>query len=69
MQEKNTTKSKDKSKDKKKEIRKVSQTKMDSTKLTQNKEIPTAVTTDFDADFDFVFLSKTHMTIGRVFVY
>ena len=69
MQEKNTTKSKDKSKDKKKEIRKVSQTKMDSTKLTQNKEIPTAVTTDFDADSYFVFLSKTRMTIGRVFVY
>ena len=42
---------------------------MDLTKLTQNKEIPIVVTTNFDADFDVIFLSKIHMTIGRVFVY
>ena len=39
-----------KSKKKKKEIEKVSQTKMDLTKLTQNEEIPIVVTTDFDVD-------------------
>ena len=44
--EKNTTKSKKK----KKEIEKVSQAKMDLTKLTQNEEIPTVATTNFDAD-------------------
>ena len=43
------TKSKKKKK-KKKEIEKVSQTKMDLTKLTQNEEIPIVVTTNFDVD-------------------
>ena len=46
MQKKNTTKSKKK----KKEIEKVSQAKMDLTKLTQNEEITTVATTNFDAD-------------------
>ena len=39
-----------KSKKKKKEIEKVSQTKMDLTKLTQNEKIPIVVTTNFDVD-------------------
>ena len=46
MQEKNTTKSKKNKKD----IGKISQAKIDLTKLTQNKEMPIVVTTDFDVD-------------------
>ena len=45
-----TQKKHDQKQGKKKEIEKVSQTKVDLTKLTQNEEIPIVVTTNFDVD-------------------